>query len=64
MEGHPKDEWQTHVEFEILDATIDKERLLQISLSLGSMFELSLIPEDIALELFNSIDHANKQEIT
>lgn len=63
MEGHPKDEWQTHVEFEILDATIDKNRLMQITNSLGSMFELSLIPEDIALDLFNSIDHANKQEI-
>jgi hypothetical protein len=54
------DEWKTHVHLEILDATLNKPRLLEILEHLYHLDQADLIPEDTARYLFNSIYLANK----
>jgi len=57
------DNWQTHVRYEIQDATYDKDRLLEITKCLTHMESLDLIPDDIASDLFNLIHIHNSSDL-
>lgn len=49
------DQWTTHVRYEIIDATEDMAKMIEIFNVLSDMERLDLIPDTIASELFNLI---------
>ena len=51
--------WVTHVRYEIMDAGVDKIRLLEITDCLIQMERADLIPEDIASSLMDLIQNIN-----
>lgn len=55
------DQWKEHVHLEIVDATFDEKRLLEITEALTTMNERQLIPQPVSDELFNAIDVVNER---
>lgn len=55
------DQWKEHVHLEIVDATFDEQRLLEITEALTTMNEKQLIPQPVSDELFNVIDVVNER---
>lgn len=55
------DTWKEHVKLEIIDATWDENKLLEITNALVSMDQASLIPQPISDELFDTLTVVNER---
>lgn len=56
------DLWKEHVRHEIIDATGQDDRLLEITRAMAQMESADLIPEPVSDELFNLIDFVNSKD--